>query len=396
MKLKAKRGRMNIKDRITAYYAAHKTDAHVAALSVAAVLVFGSLFTLSKAAGFFAAAETESGTKSTNAVAVTDATASGGQAVKFTSPAAPTGWPDATNTGYLNAPGYPGSLHTCSGTIQSNTTYQYCDFSQIKVGDETTSVSNVSFYGCRFKVTAPGEALVRVYGNNITFDYSTFQPDVSAPPVSYDQSYQYAIIADGGYSTHVGALTVDHSNFWGFHDAIPLAGASGDPLRIIKNSWFHDTAATGGIAHVDGIGDLDMHGAWGNVTIDHNRLDHQANSSVISFQYGPYNNIRVTNNYIAGGGGYAVEIGGTGTQTNITFTDNTYATQRVGYGPLYPTNFWSSANGNQWRRNKWLVPAGAAWGNPAHSGWFWMPVSQDASSAGTNDDAFVSQTDYSG
>jgi hypothetical protein len=387
---------VNIKDRIWAYYAAHKSDANIAALSIVSIMIVGSLLTLTKAAGSVVPSEVESGAKSVQATQVADTTASGGQAVKFTAPGAPvSGWPDATNTGYDKAPGYPGSLHACSGTIVSNTTYSYCDFSQIKVGDETTTVSNVTFYGCRFKVTAPGEAMVRVYGNNITFDYTTFQPNVAAPPVTYNQSYQYAIIADGGYSTHVGALTVDHSNFWGFHDAIPLAGASGNPLRIIKNSWFHDTADTGGIAHVDGIGDLDTHGAWGNVTIDHNRMDHQANSSVISFQYGPYNNIRVTNNYIAGGGGYAVEIGGTGTQTSITFTDNTYATQRNGYGPLYPTNFWSG-NGNLWRRNKWLVPPGAAWGNPAHSGWFWMPVSQDASSAGTNDLPFVSQTDYSG
>jgi hypothetical protein len=382
--------------RIEAYFAGNSSQLRAALLAVIVVIFVGSLLILTRAAGFFAASEAESGTRSTQAVQVADTSASGGQAVKFTAPSDTTGsWPDSTNTGYQNASGYPGSLHTCSGTIQSNTTYEYCDFTQIKVGDESTTVSNVTFYGCRFKSTAPGEALVRVYGNNITFDYSTFQPNVSAPPVTYNQSYQYAIIADGGYSTHVGALTVDHSNFWGFHDAIPLAGASGDPLRIIKNSWFHDTADTGGIAHVDGIGDLDTHGAWGNVTIDHNRLDHQANSSVIAFQYGPYNNIRVTNNYIAGGGGYAVEIGGTGTQTNITFTDNTYATQRNGYGPLYPENFWTG-NGNLWRRNKWLVPSGAAWGNPAHSGWFWMPVSQDASSAGANDGAFVSQTDYEG
>ncbi|MEO6513227.1 MAG: hypothetical protein ABIR37_00950 [Candidatus Saccharimonadales bacterium] len=387
---------MNIKDRISAYYVAHKGVTQIAGVFAGVIVVVGSLLTMSKAAGSVASTEVESGTKSAQATQVADTTASGSQAVKFGSAVVtPSSWPDSTNTGYLNAPGYPGSLHACATPIVSNTTYQYCDFSQIKVGDETTTVSNVSFYGCRFKVTAPGEAMVRVYGNNITFDYTTFQPDVTAPPVTYNQSYQYAIIADGGYSTHVGAMTVDHSNFWGFHDAIPLAGSTGNPLRTIKNSWFHDTADTGGIAHVDGIGDLDTHGAWGNVTIDHNRLDHQANSSVISFQYGPYNNIRVTNNYIAGGGGYAVEIGGTGTQTSITFTDNTYATQRTGYGPLYPTNFWSG-NGNLWRRNKWLVPAGAAWGNPTHSGWFWMPVSQDASSAGTNDGPFVSQTDYNG
>ena len=45
------------------------------------------------------------------------------------------GWPDSTNTGYQNAPGYPGGLtvassssSTCPTTLQSNQTYSFCQY----------------------------------------------------------------------------------------------------------------------------------------------------------------------------------------------------------------------------------------------------------------------------
>src|ERR1017187_1165697 len=43
-------------------------------------------------------------------------------------PPVATGFPNGTNTGYRNAPGYPGSLHTCAAPTTSNTTYNFCNF----------------------------------------------------------------------------------------------------------------------------------------------------------------------------------------------------------------------------------------------------------------------------
>jgi hypothetical protein len=57
---------------------------------------------------------------------------------------------------------------------------------------------------------------------------------------------------------------------------------------------------------------------------------------------------------------------------------------------------WNIANGNEWRGNKWLVPGGAEWGNPANSGKFWIPDTSDASGLGWSDASFVSVTDYAG
>ena len=121
-----------------------------------------------------------------------------------------------------------------------------------------------------------------------------------------------------------------------------------------------------------------------------------ANSSILGFQYGQYSNFSITNNLI-GGGGYAVEVAALhGSPTNITFTDNTFTTEIFpNFGPLYPSTFWTGG-GNLWRRNKWKVPNGAPWGNPAHDGWYWMPVGNDLSGMAWNDASVVSLTDYTG
>jgi hypothetical protein len=74
---------LDIRARITAYYKAHKNEAHMAALSVFAVLIVGSLLSFTKAASFFTSTEAETGTLSSPATQVTDTSASGGSAVKF-------------------------------------------------------------------------------------------------------------------------------------------------------------------------------------------------------------------------------------------------------------------------------------------------------------------------
>jgi hypothetical protein len=40
------------------------------------------------------------------------------------------------------------------------------------------------------------------------------------------------------------------------------------------------------------------------------------------------------------------------------------------------------------------VPAGAAWGTPAHNGWFWIPATDVTS--GTSDTPYVNQTESAG
>jgi hypothetical protein len=194
---------------------------------------------------------------------------------------------------------------------------------------------------------------VALYGSDITFSYSSFEPSTSAPPVSYSQGYQYGISADGAYYTHVEGLTLDHVDMWGFGNAVNLSHSTqADPV-VVRDSWIHDARADGGRDHTDGIGEL-QGSRMSFVTIDHNTIESAGNTNGIAFQYGPYSDFTVTNNLI-GGWGYAVAIGaqGPGPIARITFTGNTYSTRiRSVFGAVYPANFWSG-NGNRWRDNRW-------------------------------------------
>gem|GEM_PF-1041205 len=301
------------------------------------------------------------------------------------------GFPDSTNTGYRNASGYPGSLHACSATIQSNTTYNFCDFpGGVFVGSASSHVTNVTFHGCRFHGVAVNDVLVAVFGDNITFDYDSFEPGVATPPVPFNQSYQYGIEADGSYNSSVQQLTVTHSDFWGFGNAIDIAGSTQAKPQVFRDNWIHDAANDGGgIYHTDGIGTESGSGSGSYVVLDHNTIESPGNTNGIAFQAGHYDHFTITNNLL-GGFGYSVALLGAAPYT--TFTGNTFSTRlRVDWGPLYPDSFWITT-GSTWRNNRWKVPAGAAWGNAAHDGWYWVP-NTDANSS-SSDTPFVSQSDF--
>jgi len=307
----------------------------------------------------------------------------------------PTSWPDASNTGYQHAPGYPGSLTDCSSTtIQSNHTYNFCYFpGGVDVGALGAEVSNVTFFGCRFQ--ASGDVIVRLYGDNITFNYTTFEPGNGpgslSPPISNAQGYQYGISADGSYYTQVAQLTVTHSNFWGFAEAIDTNGSTQAKPQVFRDNYLHDSRNDGGSDHTDGIGTLSGNGTSSYTVIDHNNIQTKANTNAIAFQGGTYSHMTITNNLL-GGFGYTVSIISSNHAPYTTFTGNTFSTLiKPDWGPLYGDDFVTST-GSVWSNNKWLVPSGAAWGNPAHSGWYWLPT---AGAQGTSDDGpYVSQTDY--
>jgi hypothetical protein len=297
-------------------------------------------------------------------------------------------WPNSTNTGYPNCPGYPGSLTPWGGAkVQSNHAYNFYDFPGLFVGSADQPVVNVTFFGCRFHAT--GGVNVALFGDNIRFSYCTFEPnDVSQPPAAYSRGYQYGIAAGGSYNSFVRKLSVEYCNVWGFGNAIDIAGSTQSKPQVFEHNWIHDARDDGGIDHTDGIGTLSGHGTGSYVVLHHNTIESVGNTNGIAFQAGNYSHFTITNNLI-GGWGYAVALWAP--CPNTTFTGNVFSTRLpVGYGPLYPQNFWQS-NGSVWRNNKWLVPSGAAWGDPAHNGWYWIP---NAAQHRSTDAHFVSQTDY--
>lgn len=298
----------------------------------------------------------------------------------------PSARPDATNTGYTNAAGYPGSLTTGPTTFESDTTYSFMEFTDgTFIGSTGTPVSNVTFFGCRFVAT--GDINVALFGDNITFSYCSFEPGgVSAPPVSYAQGYQYGISADGSYNSSVEKLTVENCDIWGFGNGIDVAGSTQAKPQVYRNNWIHDPRADGGIDHTDGLGNMNSANS-SYVVIDNNVIEGVGNTNALAFQGGTHDHFTITNN-LFGGYGYTLSIYDTG--TNITFTDNVFSTRyECGFGPLRED--WTTYSGLVWARNKWMVPAGAAWGNPAHDGKFWLPFSGSLSG---DDSLTVSDADY--
>jgi hypothetical protein len=306
------------------------------------------------------------------------------------------GWPDSTNVGYENAPGYPGSLtvasstsSTCPKTPQSNHTYRFCQY----VGglNLPANLTNVTFYGDDFYALAPQNANVHAAAgdNNITFDYDTFQPEQTSPPVSCSQSYQYGIYNENGAMT---GYTVEHSDFWGFGNAIDTAGSTQTNPQIFKYNWIHDSVTTGGCGyHNDGIGNLN-NGTQAYATTDHNNIQFAGNTNDIAWQAGTYTHMTNTNNLL-GGDNEAYAGGRCSNTCDVITTGNTFNTYLaiVGDYPIDNADHYWLNSGSAWNHNYWAVPPGAAWGTPAYNGYYWVPTTN---SNAPRDCGFVSPTDY--
>lgn len=279
-------------------------------------------------------------------------------------------FPNSTNTGYKAAPGYSGTLANCSNEIRSNTTYRFCNFPDgVRAGRPGTPVSNVTFYGCRFASNSLDDANVATAGDNITFDYSSFEPSAdNAPPTTYSQGYQYGIDVRSA-----GRLTIDHSDFWGWGNAIQFGSSSQAQPLTVRNSFFHDARSDGGIDHTDGI--LSNEGGPSYMVFDHNTIVSEGNTQGLALQTEnrAYDHVTITNNYFSGFG-YTVAIGENMPSTNITFTGNVFGTDiKPDWGPLYSNTQWTASLGNTWRNNKWRVVPGSYYTPTSDDGKFWLP-----------------------
>jgi hypothetical protein len=294
------------------------------------------------------------------------------------------GWPDAANTGYTAYAGYTGSLTTYTGpdpipSSASGTTYEGMRFTGgVTIGSSSSAPSNLTFKGCLFKVTSRSDWVVQCYGTDITFDHCSFEP-AAGPPVTLANSFAYAI-------NHVGqGLTVRRCNLWGFGNCIQLGVSSSAHPVLIEDSYFHDAAdQAGSTYHHDGVLSNDGGSGIQYVTIRGNKIVSGGNTNAIALQRSTtgYSNITVTGNWCSGFG-YTYCVGGNGVgNSNVVFTDNVLSTEiQPVFGELYG---WQDGSGNLWRRNRWRVPAGAAYGNPADDGKYWHP------------DGTRSTTDYTG
>ncbi len=303
------------------------------------------------------------------------------------------GFPDAANTGYAQATGYPGSLTDCSGvTIRSNTTYSFCDFTDgLDIGSSDSSPTNVTFVGCRFASHNMLDADVADYGSNITISYSTFEPNTVPASAEPTSPYATAIARSNSYQygldqRHPGALTIDHSDFWGFAEAVQLGYSSRSGPVTISNTWIHNPRDPGGSDpstddHTDGI--LENYGGLSYMTFDHNSIIGDGNTQALALQgTRPYNHITVTNNYFSGYG-YMVCIGAHTPDTNMVFAGNVWGTEfKPGFGPMYDgVSFTTQGLGGVWRDNTIQVTPGTSWMAAGNNHLYWWPDDTNPSSS---------------
>lgn len=326
------------------------------------------------------------------------------------------GWPSAANTGPQAAPDWPGALtpHDPAEPILSNSTYAFQSFGGLEIGNPTVPVHNVHLHGCSVRDVSVGGALSTLYADGpvaITFcefgPLADFELDVMVP---YEESVQYGLTFSGAYSTFHDWLLLDSSLWWGYGNSIDMGnpGSSAETPVTIRHCAILTAADDGGATasagqyHTDGPGHLTGLGSESHLTIEHCTIESPGNTNGIALQ-GPsppvsFSDITIRQNLL-GCYGFTVSLFTPAPRT--IFTDNVFTTRlQPLYGPLYPQDFWAS-EGSVWARNRLWVPPGAAWGNPAHNGRYWIPTlgsfdMNDATPVAWDTARISSETDYAG
>ncbi|MEO6513665.1 MAG: hypothetical protein ABIR37_03180 [Candidatus Saccharimonadales bacterium] len=268
---------------------------------VAAIVLVGSILLLTKAAGSIVSTETETGTKSTQAVQVSDATASAGKAVKFTPPSL-----TPTCTGKPNA--------TCTGVPVGTTL-------TIVTGDQTYSTDGQVLSGLDIRGN------VQITGKNITIKNSIIRggnlpctnsnqntaplwvrSDVGATNFTFQDSELYpsnpTACQDGIWASNITILRAN------IHGAVD--GIKADNNITVKDSYIHDLSwfasdpnQGGGQTHNDG---LQTYRCNSNILVQHNNIDLSTTTNgnaayQITQDYGiRCVNIVIDDNWLDGGG----------------------------------------------------------------------------------------------
>ena len=324
--------------------------------------------------------------------------------------------PDSSNTGYLNAPGYPGSLADGSNiTVVSNTTYSFYRNLGINspnngLGTPSVPVTNVTCIGCSWEPSGGSVAATTLFGAYFTFKYCSFLPTGYVPgqsntPVPEPNGYQYGIIADGvsqsnrgTYNTWANGVVMEYCDAWGFGNGAARLSNGMDATHpyVVLNCYFHNSLQNADdVYHQDGIGSPGG-GDINYTTLTNVRVESQGNTNAIVWSSGICNNLAITGSLI-GGFGYSIHLDGTplnsSTLNNVTFNNNQFSTwTQCFFGPLYNADVLT-APGSTWSGNTWLVPTGSWWGNPVHNGWVWAPTANGPANGyapGSDDTTLVS------
>jgi hypothetical protein len=318
-------------------------------------------------------------------------------------------WPGPASAGwvpvgYLNAPGYPGSLTTWpGGNPAGNATYSFYHFPSGLLNGVVNS--NITFVGCLFESNNVADANVSgSFGtacSNITFSYCTFQPMpsvVAAPPVASGQGYEYGID-----QRLISALTVDHCDFWGFLAAVQLSSSSLASPDVFTWNCLHDPSNSA--IEIDGYLSSDGGGGVEYVVMNYNTFmgnaisSQQTNGVALQYAGHGYNFITCIGNYISGWD-YAVSLGGGGAgdgsqSTFVTFSDNTFGADIKPFDGMCNSVNIGLGTGNIWLRNKFYIPginghpaspyfgASTSWLAAGNDGLYWYPGDENPAGPST-------------
>ena len=222
-------------------------------------------------------------------------------------------------------------------------------------------------------------ATVSDYGKDITFSYSTFEPNTRpggseprspyARPIPHGQGYELGINQE-----NAGAFSVDHSDFWGFANAIQFGWSTQASPVVVNNSWFHNTRDGAGVDHTDGI--ADHYGGVSYVVIHHNTIVGDGDTNALALQgSSKYSHITITGNYFSGYG-EMVNSGSDMLNTHMTFTGNVWGSDfKPTWSPLYGNNMYTAPGlHNVWKNNTLYVRPGTTWMAKGNSGMYWWPT----------------------
>src|SRR5216684_2248490 len=300
--------------------------------------------------------------------------------------------------GFAAAPGYPGSLTASSGPFTSGSVNNptIIAFKDFDAGVSSTNIDAnwVTFIGCRFQSNNVNGNCVSsgsTGAQNVNFSYCSFVPRVAlvgtAPPgintwpssgagtgafaqagwitgtncIDGNNGYQFSFDC---HNLTDGPLTCDHCDFWGFGNSINFIGHTAQ--MIVRDCWIHD--ARNGASpplsdHTDGPGYLNGGLPPQNIWLDHNTIASIGSQNGIAWQGGTsaYSGMKVTRNFISGFNTAVTLYQGSGTNSNLEFTDNVLGTDLpwVNFPITEVFADWTSPNGI-WRRNILRVLAGTS------------------------------------
>ncbi|MEO6513243.1 MAG: right-handed parallel beta-helix repeat-containing protein [Candidatus Saccharimonadales bacterium] len=320
---------MDIRTRIAVFYTNHKKELQVATLPMIAIVAVGSFMLFTHAAGSVVSGEAESGTKSTQAKQVADATASGGQAVKFaapvvsggtdfcsTSPALPSVKPTAANTGVP-----AGTTLSASGTITVTTPGTVIDgkdvTGSIKVNANNVTIKNSKIHtsGGYWAIFSDIDPTGTKIINNEIYSPSGFYTGITLNNVFICGNYIHGFdnMITGGDNMTIQANYMDKFEsvdpsphfdgieiYWGNNTKV---WGNNILMQDVSGNWLGDTGAINLTTENSNIDNVDIRGNWiggGSYTLYVVRsTDHPTNR---------YTNISVVNNrwYGSAPNGYAM------------------------------------------------------------------------------------------